>query len=222
MRHSRFVVRAANSPRHSLGSAPRFARPIYPRQRRRPSSQAGSSDRDRALRLHAESVILRQRHSYACRLHRHALLDIGCHSVQLFCAVLLDRHAQRRSRASPASRCRVRRVCQVRAAVFPAAHARQALFRSSWCVFLCAVQEKPRISSRYRISAFARVAPLDVAVCAGAGAVLAECIRTRHEAVDFGFRPSGCGLDRPACRAHTAATAPQSHGTLLNLTSVSM
>jgi len=55
---------------------------------------------------------------------------------------------------------------------FSAAHARQALFRRRWCVFLCAVQEKPRISSRYRIFVLARVAPLDVAVCTGAGAVL--------------------------------------------------
>ena len=81
--HSRFVVRAPNSPQHSLGSASRSARLIRPRKRRRPSSQAGSAHGHRSLCLYAQSALSRQRHSCTRSRRCRAFLDIGGDSVRL-------------------------------------------------------------------------------------------------------------------------------------------
>src|SRR5580693_1240467 len=162
--HSRLVVRAANSPQHSMGSAPRSTRLIPPCPGCRPSPQAGSFDGYWPLCLHAQPALFRQLHSYARSVCGSELLAIGGHSVRLFSVVLFDRHAARRSGTSSTSRRCFRRIREHCAIVFSSPNSRETLFRGCRFIFLRTIQEKPRIPGGDWLPAIARCAAVDLVV----------------------------------------------------------
>src|SRR5882724_2701529 len=115
------------------------------------SSQAGSPHGHRSLRLHAESTLSRQCHSYYRCRHRRALLDLRPHFAHVFCTVLLHRHATGGEGASSPSRGCLRRVRASCSAFHSASYPRQGAPSLRGFVLHCAVQKKPRMASRSRL-----------------------------------------------------------------------
>src|SRR5229473_3797941 len=115
------------------------------------SSQAGSPHGHRSLRLHTESALSRQRHSYCRGRHRRTLLDFRRDFVRLFRTVLLHRHAAGGEGAlSPSWGClrAVRASCPT---FHPSSDRRQSASSLCGFVYSRAVQEKPRMASRGRL-----------------------------------------------------------------------
>ena len=74
--------------------------------------------RNRAIRVHAQSALSRQRHSCHWRSACHALVDLRSRPLRVFRAFLFLRDAPRGARTALPPRRRFRAICQLRALVF--------------------------------------------------------------------------------------------------------